>query len=126
MKYYIISRKKDDEFEIGTAATEAEAIEIARDEWNHMNLHDQRNNEITVRIYEEDIEDENCNNFDYDTVEWDRWYAVQEDAEDDWGYGSYDYDEAVKMLKSQGCGQIAVIRQAAGFCENEIPYDSVI
>lgn len=26
------------------------------------------------------------------------WYAVQTDCEDDWGYGSYDYDEAVNML----------------------------
>ena len=26
------------------------------------------------------------------------WYAVQKDSEDDWGFGSYDYDEAVKML----------------------------
>lgn len=27
------------------------------------------------------------------------WYAVMYDEEDtDWGYGSYDYDEAVNML----------------------------
>lgn len=28
------------------------------------------------------------------------WYAVQKDSEDDWGYGSYDYAEAVEMLNS--------------------------
>lgn len=28
------------------------------------------------------------------------WYAVQTDCEDDWGYGSYDYEEAVDMIMS--------------------------
>lgn len=28
------------------------------------------------------------------------WYAVQADGDNDWGYGSYDYDEAVEMLMS--------------------------
>ena len=27
------------------------------------------------------------------------WYAVQKDREDDWGTGSFDKDEALKMLK---------------------------
>lgn len=70
MNYYIISRKKDDEFTLGTATTEAEAISIARKEWNHMNAYDQSTNEITVRVYEEDIENEDCTNFDYSTIEW--------------------------------------------------------
>ena len=38
------------------------------------------------------------------------WYAVQKDREDnDWGTGSFDYDEAVKMAKFRGCTIIAVI-----------------
>lgn len=41
-----------------------------------------------------------------------KWYAVMTDAEDnDWGYGSSDYDEAVKMVQpfvADG-GYIAVI-----------------
>ena len=41
-----------------------------------------------------------------------KWYAVMTDAEDnDWGYGSFDYEEAVKMVQpflSDG-GYIAVI-----------------
>lgn len=38
------------------------------------------------------------------------WYAVQKDSEDDWGYGSYDYEEAVEMLNSyEGYTLIAVI-----------------
>lgn len=41
-----------------------------------------------------------------------RWYAVLSDAEDtDWGTGSYDFDEAKKMLLDAGYedGRIAVI-----------------
>lgn len=41
------------------------------------------------------------------------WYAVQTDCEDDWGYGSYDYDEAVEMLMSyENYTLIAVIDKA--------------
>lgn len=39
-----------------------------------------------------------------------RWYAVMENEEDDdWGWGSYNYSEAVEMLHKQGCGLIAFI-----------------
>lgn len=47
------------------------------------------------------------------TTENNYWYAVQMDAEDnDWGTGSYDYDEAVAMAKRMGGdAQIAVIAE---------------
>ena len=54
-----------------------------------------------------------------------RWYAVQETSEDDWGYGSYDYDEAVEMLKEQGHGLIAVINEETNFCEEEIKIEDL-
>ena len=39
-----------------------------------------------------------------------RWYAVMENEDDDdWGWGSHDYHEALEMLKKQGCGLIAFI-----------------
>lgn len=53
-----------------------------------------------------------------------KWYAVQKDSSDPWDYGSYDYDEAVDMLKKQGKGLIAVISD--DFCENEIRYEEII
>ena len=45
------------------------------------------------------------------------WYAVLEDADDnDWGYGSFDYEEAIKMARAIGKdARIAVI------CEGEDP-----
>lgn len=54
-----------------------------------------------------------------------KWYAVQETPDDDWGWGSYDYDEAVKMLKEQGHGLIAVIEESEqeNFCLEEIQYE---
>lgn len=57
------------------------------------------------------------------------WYAVQTDREDDWGTGSYDYGEAVQMLKEQGCGLIAVIDEgndpSEALCVEEIEYEEV-
>lgn len=39
------------------------------------------------------------------------WYAIQRDAEDnDWGTGSFDWDEAVNMAKSRGYEIIAEIQ----------------
>lgn len=52
-----------------------------------------------------------------------RWYAVQEETTDAWDYGSYEYDEAVEMLKEQGHGLIAVINEDTSCCESEIIYD---
>lgn len=38
------------------------------------------------------------------------WYAVLNDRDDnDWGTGSFDWSEAVKMAKSRGCEMIAEI-----------------
>ena len=56
------------------------------------------------------------------------WYAVQETPEDAWDNGSYDYDEAVEMLKEQGHGLIAVIEQDEyeTFCVNELWYDDIV
>ena len=55
----------------------------------------------------------------------DRWYAVQETREDDWGYGSYSYDEAVEMLEEQGHGLIAFINEETNFCEDEILFEEI-
>lgn len=70
MKYYIVDRKNDDEFILGVAESRDEAIAIAREEWLSMCDWDKEHNDITVRIYTADIEDANCECFDYDTIEW--------------------------------------------------------
>lgn len=56
-----------------------------------------------------------------------KWYAVQTSREDDWSNGSYNYDEAVQMLKEQGCGLIAVIEEVGtdACCIEEIKYEEV-
>lgn len=56
-----------------------------------------------------------------------KWYAVQETTDDGWDWGSYDYDEAVKMLKKQGHGLIAVIEENEldNFCVEEIEYEGI-
>ena len=37
------------------------------------------------------------------------WYAIQKDSTDEWGTGSFDYDEAVRMAKKNKWKYIAVI-----------------
>lgn len=59
------------------------------------------------------------------------WYAVTDKLNDevDWGNGTYDLQEAKKMLKEQGKGEIAVIdsaeNQADSLCIDEIPFESL-
>lgn len=54
------------------------------------------------------------------------WYAVQKERTDAWDFGSHDYEEAVRMLKEQGHGLIAVIDEKDGFCVKEIEYDEAV
>lgn len=55
------------------------------------------------------------------------WYAVMSDLEDnDWGTGSFDYDEALEMVKSfiPNGGYIAVIDDGDDpICIDEIHFD---
>lgn len=51
------------------------------------------------------------------------WYAVQEDSEDAWDYGTHNLDEAKLMLEDQGCGLIAVIENDC--CVKEIRYEDL-
>ena len=37
------------------------------------------------------------------------WYALQNSTEDDWGTGSFDYNEALEIAKKKGYKLIAVI-----------------
>lgn len=50
------------------------------------------------------------------------WYAIKIDAEDnDWGTGSYEYDEAVEMAKRENAYSIAVIEEGNDpICVEEI------
>lgn len=69
-KYYIYDIKGDDEFLIGRMPTEEGAVRMARMEWNHMNDWDKKHNKIEIRIYDNDIEDENCTDFSYNSIDW--------------------------------------------------------
>lgn len=59
------------------------------------------------------------------------FYAVTDKLNEnvDWGNGSYNLEEAKKMLEEQGRGEIAVIdspeNPAESLCINEIPFESL-
>ena len=54
-----------------------------------------------------------------------KWYAVQITPADPWDNGSYDWDEAVSMLKEQGRGLIAVIDEENNYCIEEKYYEDI-
>lgn len=72
-KFYVVSRVQDNEFTEGSFQNLTAAINCARSEWNKLTEREKDTHEIEVRQYEEDIEDENCTNFDYDIFEWILW-----------------------------------------------------
>lgn len=61
---------RDDEFLIGKTEDMDKAIEMARHNWASMCEADRKHNDIEIRVYVEDIEDEDCTCFDYDTIAW--------------------------------------------------------
>lgn len=77
--------------------------------------------EVYLDIYElDEVEDEDTN--DYIEEKYTRWYAVMENEDDSWDWGSYLYSVAIEMLKEQGSGLIAVIEfddMGAGQCVAE-------
>lgn len=71
MKYYVTSvRKGYDEYVSLVTEDKEEAINEAIGEWELLCDADRKVFTIEVRAYVEDIEDESCTCFDYDTVEW--------------------------------------------------------
>lgn len=54
-----------------------------------------------------------------------KWYAVMRDREDDdWGYGSYDIDEAKQMLTEEESGEAYIAVIAEG--ENPVCVDEIL
>lgn len=54
-----------------------------------------------------------------------KWYAIQRDRSDPWDDGTWDYEEALRLLDGQNCGLIAVINTKTGYCEREILYEDI-
>lgn len=69
-EYYVVDNKGCDEFTCGKYAELSEAIKAARNEWDRLTTNEKKTHDIEVRQYAEDIEDEECNNFEYDCFDW--------------------------------------------------------
>lgn len=66
--YSISSGRVDEEFEIFKTYSKSEAIKRARKE-REINQRDNQPEQIEVRLYEKDIDDPDCECYDYDVVE---------------------------------------------------------
>lgn len=71
-KFYVTltSSRNDDEFVVLTTTSEAEAVERAQDEQYYIERDNRKGDRVEIRVYREDIEDEDCECFDYDLVEF--------------------------------------------------------
>ena len=64
--FYVVAIGKVDEWDCGHFESYLEAFKTAKEEWERRTPSHVL--EVEIRIYVADIEDENCENFDYDTV----------------------------------------------------------
>lgn len=67
---YLVDVCGGDEFIIDTFVSEKEAIKEARARYRHMTGNDRYFINIELRMYNEDIENPDCDNFDYDLIDW--------------------------------------------------------
>ena len=70
-EYYVVAvnTKSGDEWNILKTNDKEEAIKTAKKE-DFVNRRDGNGNTIEIRMYEEDIESEDCESFDYDTLDF--------------------------------------------------------
>lgn len=69
-KYYVTLIKGDDEFHLISTEVKEEAIARAKDELYYIERDKRKSEEVEIRVYVQDIETEDCDCFDYDTVEF--------------------------------------------------------
>ena len=100
-KFYVVTRVKDNEFTEGRFEYLTDAINCARTEWDKLTSREKDTHEIEVRQYEEDIEDENCTNFDYNTFEWILWEEEIEAIKKLLKYCSYNPDDWKEEYQSE-------------------------
>lgn len=68
MKFYVVALVRGDEFTEGIFDTIREAIQCADKAWNHLTPQERKKQEIEVRCYAKDPEEDDdvC----YDTIDW--------------------------------------------------------
>lgn len=71
-KYYVMlmSEKTDDECELLATVNVNEARKRAQDEAYYIERDGRKGDKVEIRLYTEDIEDEECTCFDYDTIDF--------------------------------------------------------
>lgn len=71
-KFYVTltSTRNDDEFVLLATTSEPEAVERAQEEHYCIKRDKRKGDRVEIRVYREDIEDEDCTCFDYDTIKF--------------------------------------------------------
>lgn len=70
MKFYVVAIARGDEFIEGIFDTVNEAIQCADAAWHHLTSHDRKKQTIEVRCYKDDVDEDEADFTDYDTIDW--------------------------------------------------------
>lgn len=70
MKFYVVAIARGDEFTEGIFDTVNEAIQCADAAWHHLTSHDRKKQTIEVRCYNDDVDEDEADFIDYDTIDW--------------------------------------------------------
>lgn len=130
MKFYVVALVRGDEFTEGIFNTIREAIQCADKAWNHLTPQERKKQEIEVRCYAQDVDEEDAYDVGYDTIDWQnaadtKFYmnidtgifwtleevqTMYEQTKDEMSYDDFDaYLEEALDLGHQGiCGLVEV------------------
>lgn len=75
-----------------------------------------------ILVYDRQLTEQEIKDYELDAL---TWFALQETSGDPWDNGTHDYEDAIRMLKEQGHGLIAVIDEDTNYCAQEIAFDEV-
>jgi hypothetical protein len=64
-KFYVVAIGQHDEWDCGSFESYKKAVDTATEEWEHRTPNIL---EVEIRLYVNDIEEEDCPNFDFNTI----------------------------------------------------------
>lgn len=74
--YYVVDAIRGEDEIICGKYEQNEAIKVARNEWSKLTSLEKEKHFIEIRDYEDDIESEDCRNYNYDLITW--GYLIRE------------------------------------------------
>lgn len=81
VKFYVVALARGDEFTEGIFDTIREAIQCADTAWYHLTPQERKKQTIEVRCYKNNIDEDEADFTDYDTIDWQNTTKVYMDID---------------------------------------------